>query len=99
MPDYNSGVGNSALGLNRTQRSAREEDRPARNDAHEARQRVGSSQREAHRKAFPQRPTLKVEYLVAQLPDPILRHVSVDDICRETLLLVTLIGKDNVEFV
>lgn len=99
MSDNDRGFGNSFDGVRRTQRSPREEDGAARSDAYEARERFSSPKRKAYRTAFPKGPPLSVEHLTDQLPEPIFRHLNIDDVCRETLLLVTLIGKDNVEFI
>jgi hypothetical protein len=97
MSDYDSGAERGTERLNRTQRSPRAQGRPAGFDVDQARVRIGAAQRKAHRANVHPGPPLPLELLLARLPEPIIRDLSVDDICRETLVIVDLLGMDNID--
>ena len=96
MPDNDHGAGGGAVGLDRTERRAGSKAHPARVDADEARFGERASKRAAHRKAYPAKPKVQIEQLLARLPDPLI-VVDADDVCSETLLIVDLLGNDAID--
>jgi len=97
MPNHDSGARGSALRLDRTQRSFRSEDRSARVHADETSQCIRVAKRTTDRKAYPKVAPLDERTLTDRLPEPIITHLSVDDICREALLIADLLGRDNID--
>lgn len=98
MPDNDRGARGSAIGLHRTQRSPGAQAHPAGLDVDETRVGIRSAKRAAHRKAYPTHPKVRIEQLLARLPDPMIK-VSADDVCSETLLIVDLLGNDAIDIV
>ena len=99
MSDNDRGIDSGTQRVNRTLYGLGSQGYPARSHADEARERIGAAQRKAHRAAFSKKPPLSAKSLVARLPNPIISHLSVDDVCRESLLLVDLLGMNNVDIV
>ena len=97
MPDNHRSPWSSTLRVNRTERSASQEGYSARGNVDEVSQRIGAAQRKADRATLSKRPPIDLKVLLARFPDPIFRHLSVDAICQETLMLVDLLGMNNVE--
>lgn len=97
MPDNHRSPWSSTLRVNRTQRSASPKGYTARGDVDEVSQRIGTAQRKADRETLAKRPPVDLKVLLARFPDPIFRDLSVDAVCQETLMLVDLLGMDNVE--
>lgn len=99
MPDNHRSPGSGPERIHRTQRSARQQDYQARDNADEVSGCKRAPQREAYRKALFEGPKVSLKGIFDRLPEPILKHLTVDDVCRQTLLLVDLLGKDNVVIV
>lgn len=99
MQHNDDGFGYGSFGVHRTQRSPRQEDHPTRHHADEASGCRRSPEREAHRAAVSQKlPPVRVDEILKRLPNAILTHLSIDDVCRETMLLVNLLDTNSVEF-
>jgi hypothetical protein len=97
MPDNYRGVGNSTRRINRTQRSPGAEGYSTGGDADEVARCIRAAERKAYRKAVAQQPPpLPPQFFVDRLPNPIIRDLSVDDVCREMLYLADLLAMDNV---
>lgn len=99
MSDNDSSVGSGTQRRNRTLYGLGSQGYPARGHADEASKRSSAAQRKAHRATLTKKPALKAEHLLSRLPGPIITHLSVDAVCRETLLLVDLLSMENVDVV
>ncbi len=97
MSDYNRSIGRSSLRLRRPKRSDDKEAGPEQRSAREARFNIGPPQRKAHREVIAAQPALSLDVLSARLPNPIITHLSVDDVCKETLFIVDLLGNDGID--
>lgn len=95
MQHNDDGFGSGTVRINRTQRSVRAQDHSARRNADEASGCKRIVEREAHRARFSSE-ELTAEALVGLLPDAYLKHVKVDDVCRQTLFLANLISSPYV---
>jgi hypothetical protein len=96
MSDNYSSPWSSTSRLDSLECDARGEGYTTGDDAYQVSQRISAAQRKADRKAIAKLPSLSAEFIIGRLPDTIIRHLSVDDVCRETLLLVDLLRMDNV---
>lgn len=96
MQHDDDGTRYGSHGINRTQRSLRSEDRPARKHVDEVSGCRRSPQREADRKAFNGEYEVTAESLVGLLPDAVLRNVDVDDVCRQQVFLANLLTSPYV---
>lgn len=97
MPDHDDRTRGRVVSLNRTQRSPRSEGDTARRHVDEVSGCKRSPEREAHREAFNPEYEVTAESLVGLLPDPIITHLSVDDVCKQTLFLANLISSPYVK--
>jgi hypothetical protein len=97
MSDNDSGVGVSTRRLGRIQRRARPQDNAAKRDADEVSEYRRVVERKTHREVIAALPTLSVESCVARLPHPIITHLSPDDVCKETMVIVDLLSNENIE--
>lgn len=96
MSDNDSSAGGSAIRLDRTQRCSRPEGDTARRHVDEARVSVRTAERKAHRKTYPAQPPIHASALIARLPEPLIK-VDPDDVCRETMLIIDLLGNDAID--
>jgi hypothetical protein len=97
MQHNDDGSRGGAVRLDRTQRSARAQGHPAGKHVDEVSGCKRSPQREAHRATFNPEYEVTVESLIGLLPDPIITHLSVDDVCRQTLFLANLVSSPYVD--
>lgn len=96
MQHDDDGTRYGSFGLNRTQRSPRQEDRTAGRHADEVSGCKRAPQREAHRASFNPEFEITAESLVGLLPDASLLGVNVDDVCKQTLFLANLVSSPYV---
>jgi len=97
MQHNDDGSRGGAVRLDRTQRSARTQGHAAGKYADEVSGCKRSPQREAHRATLNPEYEVTVESLLGLLPDPIITHLSVDDVCRQTLFLANLVSSPYVD--
>ena len=99
MPDHDSRAGNRSLGLDSAERNPRSQAHAARRHVGEDRSGLRPIERKARRANSPKGPKLSLQQLVARLPDAIGLDGSPDDVCSETMLIVDLLGNDNIELI
>lgn len=97
MQHNDDGTRNGVRRLNRTQRSARQKDYSARGNADEVSGCKRVVEREAHRTVINPGEQVTAEHLIGLLPDPIITHLSVDEVCRQTLFLANLVSSPYVK--
>lgn len=96
MQHNDDGSRRGPVRLDRTQRSARPKDYSTGRHADEVSGCKRLTQREVDRETFNPEYEVTAEHLVGLLPDPIVTHLSADDVCRQTLFLANLLGSPYV---
>lgn len=96
MQHNDDGTRGGVVRLDRTQRSARSQGHSTRQHADEVSGCKRIVEREAHRASFDPHLDVSPESLVGLLPDPVITHLSVDEVCKQTLFLANLVGSPYV---
>ncbi len=92
MQHNDDGTRGRVVSLNRTQRSARSKSDTARIHVDEVSGCKRVVEREAHRASFNPELEVTAESLVGLLPDPIITHLTVDEVCKQTIFLANLLS-------
>lgn len=96
MQHNDDGTRGGVVRLDRTQRSARTQGHSAGRHVDETSGCRRLTQREVDREAFNPEYEVTAESLVGLLPDAVITHLTVDDVCRKTLFLANLVGSPYV---
>lgn len=99
MSDNDSSIGRSTLRSRRVQRATRQKEHPTIGDADEAVRIHPSVKRKTHREVIASLPPLPLRYFNERLPHALIRDMSPDDVCKETMVLVDLLGNDAFEII